>query len=89
MGVIKSIKEKNERAARQNLIEELFYDFHRSRRQVYSMNFFRGLFFGLGVLVGGTILVAIVVWAINQFTGVFPEIKEFTTQITDAIQKSR
>jgi len=87
MSLIDSVKKDNERAARRNLIEELFYDFHSSRRQVYLMNFFRGIFFGLGVIVGSTVLVAVMVWALNQFTGVFPAISEFTTQITDTLQK--
>ena len=87
MGIIKSAKDKNELNARRNLIEELFYDFHRNRWQVYFMNFFRGVFFGFGALVGGTLVVAILVWALNQFTGIFPAIGDFTSQINDAIKK--
>ena len=77
MGLINKIKEDNERGARLALIEELFYDFHRSRKQVYKMNFMRGIFFGLGVLVGGTILVTVAIWALNQFTGIFPAVNDF------------
>ena len=32
----------NENGARQAILEDLFFDFHRSRRQVYWMNFIRG-----------------------------------------------
>jgi hypothetical protein len=87
MSFIDPVKKDNERAARRNLIEELFYDFHSSRRQVYLMNFFRGICFGLGVVVGSTILVAAMIWALNQFTGIFPAISDFTDQITDTLQK--
>lgn len=58
--------------ARKALLEELFYDFHRSRRQVYWMNFVRGIFFGFGSLLGGTIVVAIVFWVLAQVTGLLP-----------------
>ena len=81
MGVVNSIKEDNERGARYSLLEELFHDFNRSRWQVYWMNFFRGVFFGFGVLVGGTILVAVLIWVLNQFTGIFPSITDFINAI--------
>lgn len=58
--------------ARRALFEELFYDFHRNRRQVYWMNFVRGIFFGFGSLLGGTIVVAIVFWVLAQVTGLLP-----------------
>ena len=54
----KKIQSDNERGARHDVIEELFYDLHRSRAQVYKMNFIRGIFFGLGSVLGGTIVVA-------------------------------
>lgn len=89
MSIIDSFKDNNERGARKQLIEELFNDFHRSRWQVYWMNFFRGIFFGFGILIGGTIVVAILIWALNQFTGVFPAVREFTSQIIDIVQKAK
>jgi len=61
------IKADNERGARESLIEDLFYDFHRSRKQVYAMNFFRGIFFGLGSVLGGTVLITIAVWILSLF----------------------
>lgn len=88
-GVVKKVidkaKEDNERGARHDLIEELFYDLHRSRKQVYWMNFIRGLFFGFGSVLGGTILVAIAVWIMSQFVD-WPGIGDFFTQLRDALQ---
>lgn len=86
---VEKIKKDNEKGARQNLLEELFYDFHKSRAQVYRMNFFRGLFFGFGTALGGTLLVAIVVWALSQFAGWFPFVGDNINQITDSIQQSK
>jgi len=87
MKMVKSIKDKNEQAARHQLIEELFYDFHSSRRQVYWTNFVRGIFFGLGTLIGGTIIVAIAVWVLSQFTNIFPSTGDYIKTITNTIQK--
>lgn len=82
---VKKLKEDNERGARHDLIEELFYDLHRNRKQVYWMNFIRGLFFGFGSVLGGTILVAIAVWIISQFVD-WPGIGDFFEQLRDALQ---
>ena len=57
------IKKDNENGARQAVIEDLFFDFHRSRVQIYWMNFWRGIFFGIGSVVGVTLFVVISVAA--------------------------
>lgn len=80
------IKIDNEVGARRQLIEELFYDFHSSRRQIYWLNFTRGLFFGFGTILGGTVLVGLIAWFLGQFVG-FPYIGEFFKQVVDAIQQ--
>jgi hypothetical protein len=88
--VIKKIKHDNERGARQSLLEELFYDFHRSRWQVYWMNFNRGLFFGFGTVLGGTVIVTLIVWILGQFVGYLPDfIGHYINQIIEAMQRSK
>lgn len=83
--ISETIKIDNERGARRALIEELFYDFNRSRRQVYAMNFTRGIFFGFGTILGGTVLIALVVWFLGQFVG-FPYVGDFIRHIIDAMR---
>lgn len=83
--IVKRVKEDNERGARHDLIEDLFYDFHRSRKEVYKMNFIRGLFFGFGSVLGGTLLVAIAVWIISQFVD-WPGVGDFFEQLRDTLQ---
>jgi hypothetical protein len=78
-------KQDNERGARRQLIEELFYDFYSSRRKVYWMNFVRGLFFGFGTLLGGTVLVAIIIWLLGQFAGWFPFIGQYIHHIVNTM----
>ena len=78
--------ENNENAARKNVIEELFYDFNASRAQVYRMNFIRGVFFGLGSVLGGTLVVALLIWALSLIAGFFPPLENFFNGVSDTIQ---
>lgn len=87
--LVTKLKTDNERGARHSLIEELFYDFHKSRKQVYLTNFFRGIFFGFGTVLGGTVLVALIIWVLGQFVDWFPFIGDFIKQIIDAMQRPR
>ncbi|NTW62413.1 hypothetical protein HGB25_03340 [Candidatus Saccharibacteria bacterium] len=50
------------------------------------MNFTRGLFFGFGTVLGGTVLIALLVWILGQFVS-FPGIGENISQLIDALQK--
>ncbi len=85
---VNKVKRDNERGARQAIIEDLFYDFHRSRAQVYIMNFVRGVFFGFGSVLGATVVVAVIVWMLSRFAGIFPEsIGNFIQQIIDSMKK--
>lgn len=78
----------NERGARRQLIEELFYDFNHSKAQVYWMNFTRGIFFGFGTILGGTVVIALLVWLLGQFAG-FPFVGEYIRHIVDVIQHAK
>jgi len=80
------VKNNAERDARRQIIEELFYDFNTNRHRVYLTNFVRGIFFGFGALLGGTLLVAIIIWILSQFAGWFPFIGDYINQIINAIK---
>ena len=54
-------------AARRSLLEELFNDFYDDRMRIYRMNFLRGIFFGLGSVLGATVVVALAVWILSFF----------------------
>lgn len=79
----KKLQQENEKGARLGLLEDLFYDFNRSRSEVYKVNFVRGIFFGLGSVLGGTVVIAIVVWIL----GFFVELPGIGQPIQD-VQKS-
>jgi hypothetical protein len=78
--VAKKVKQNNENGSRVSIIEDLFYDFNRSKAEVYKMNFVRGIFFGLGSVLGGTVIVALAIWILSLFVqlpGVGQPIEQF------------
>lgn len=83
------IKRDNEIGARKALLEELFNDFHRSRMQIYMMNFWRGIFFGFGSVLGATVLIALVIWLLGQVVDLFPALADFINHLTDTMQRRR
>ncbi|MDB5165897.1 MAG: hypothetical protein JWM00_787 [Candidatus Saccharibacteria bacterium] len=83
------IKKDNENGARTAVIEDLFYDFHRNRHQVYMMNLIRGIFFGFGSVLGATVVIALVVGLLNLFTDVPGGIGDFIQRIVDAVNQPR
>ena len=91
--VVKKVKSKiereNELGSRRAVLEDLFYDFNKSRAQVYKMNFIRGIFFGLGTVVGATIIVAIVVWFLSLFTDIPGATGQFIQYIVDTVKHTQ
>ena len=87
--VVHSIKEGNERGARTSLIEELFYDFNRSRSQVYVMNFVRGVLFGAGSVIGGTVVIALLIWVLSLLGNVIPPLGDFFDGVSQTLEVDR
>lgn len=87
--VAHKVKKENELGARRAVLEDLFYDFHKSRSQIYWMNFFRGIFFGVGTVIGGTIVVALVVWVLSLFADIPGGFGDFIQYIVDIVQSGR
>jgi hypothetical protein len=72
------VKSDNERGARQSLIEDL----------IYWMNFVRGIFFGLGSVLGGTVLIALVVWLLS-FAVDWPWVGDVIEQVQGSLQPDK
>lgn len=83
---LRRFKNDQEKGAREAVIEELFNDFNRSRFSVYKFNFFRGIFFGLGSVLGGTIVVGLVIWLLAMLGSVIPPLHDFLSGINHTIQ---
>ncbi|PSO44484.1 hypothetical protein BRC21_01315 [Candidatus Saccharibacteria bacterium SW_7_54_9] len=56
-------------------------------RRFITINFVRGLFFGLGSVVGATLLVALVLWLLNVFGGL-PIVGDWFDAISSALNKN-
>lgn len=82
------IDKENEFGARRAILEDLFYDFHKSRHQVYWFNFVRGLFFGVGSVLGATVIVALLVWTLSRLVDLPGGIGGFIQYVVDVV-KSR
>lgn len=82
------VKKENELGARKAVLEDLFYDFNASRAQIYRMNFFRGVFFGLGSVLGGTIVVAAVIALLSLLTDIPGGFGDFIQYIVNVVQDS-
>lgn len=84
--IVNKTKSDSERAARTKLIEELFYDFHRSRAQVYLINFVRGILFGAGSVIGGTLVIAVLIWVFSMLATIVPPLDDFFTGVSNTLQ---
>lgn len=87
--VSQRIRSDNERGARTSLIEELFYDFNRSRAQVYTMNFVRGILFGAGSVIGGTVVIALIIWLLSLLGHVIPPLGNFFDGISHTLEAGK
>ena len=85
----RKVRDDNERGARQAVLEELFNDFNRSRFTIYKFNFFRGRAFGLGSVLGGTVVLALLIWLLNLTGHLIPGVADFVNSVVDVMQKPR
>lgn len=80
----------NERiGARRAMLEELFNDLYDDRRNIYLMNFIRGIMFGMGSVLGGTLLIALTIAVLSQFVDWFPVFGDFINGIINAMNRPR
>lgn len=84
---VHKVKNDNENGARKAILEDLFYDFHKSRRQVYLTNFFRGVFFGVGSVLGGTVVIALIVWLLHLLVDIPGGVGDFVQYIVNIVQQ--
>ena len=82
------VKHDQAMGARRSVIEELFNDYYEDRRNIYKVNFFRGIFFGLGSVLGATVLVALILWALSFFVDL-PLIGDAAQQAQDSLERGK
>lgn len=84
---VENAKHNERMNARRSMMEELFNDYYDDRRNVYKMNFVRGIFFGLGTVIGGTIIVAAIVWGLSFFVDI-PGIGDAAQKAQDSLEQN-
>lgn len=85
----KTARDNNEKGAREAVIEELFNDFNRNRFTVYKFNFLRGIFFGLGSVIGGTVVIGLIVWLLNLTGHLVPGVAGFVDHVVELMQTTK
>lgn len=88
---LRKIREKklknDELTAEEQILEDLFYDLYRNRGSVYKVNFFRGIFFGLGTFLGGTVIVALVIFLLTWISSLLPANLSIIDWLLDVLKR--
>lgn len=58
---------RTESDSKRVVLEELFNDLYNDRKRIYKLNFIRGMLFGAGSALGGTLVLALIVWLLSLF----------------------
>lgn len=81
----KKSKDRLKESTAKKTLEDINYNFGRSTSEIYKINFLRGIFFGLGSALGGTLVVAIIVWIMSAVGGLIPFLGQFINDVIDAM----
>lgn len=85
--VTESTKKKQEANAKKIVLQELFNDLYDDRMAVYRLNFFRGIFFGLGGVIGGTVVIALIIYTLTLLSGIIPALGDFFDWISRLLER--
>ncbi len=87
--VVDKKKQEAELGARRAVLEDLFYDFNSSRKEIYKVNFIRGIFLGFGTVIGGTLVIALILWLLSLLTDIPGGIGDFIQYVVDTVENSK
>ncbi|MGI3210731.1 DUF5665 domain-containing protein [Roseovarius tibetensis] len=76
------------RAEVKQLNSHRFVRIHNNLPRFFALNFARGLAVGLGTLLGATVLLSLIVWALSQIE-FLPIIGEWASQIAEQMDSAR
>ncbi|HVI69400.1 MAG TPA: DUF5665 domain-containing protein [Magnetospirillaceae bacterium] len=82
-GIVKQFAQEQMQYAPQAFLDDLFENYYSRRREIYFMNLVRGIFFGFGSVIGGTIVVALLLWLLSALHFV-----PFLDGIINSVQES-
>lgn len=84
----RSVKDNEQKGAQEALMEEIFHDMYHERGRIYKVNFVRGIFFGVGSVIGGTIIITLLIWVLSLFVN-FPVIGDFFKDARSSVEQSQ
>lgn len=68
---------------------EYFYEAsHADLKKILGFSFLKGVATGLGVFIGGTIMVALLLWILSQFSGL-PFVSDISKATTHSIEQGK
>ncbi len=85
---LQKFKDDQAQGATRGFLEDLFDDYYAQRFRVYKMNFVRGIVFGFGSVVGGTLMIALLLWLLSFFNEL-PFVGRFTQTIQHSIETTK
>lgn len=85
----RKVHKQQTKSALEKTTEELFYDFNRSRLQVYKINFVRGIFFGLGSVLGGTVVLALLLAILGWLTDIPGGIGGLVSEVIQEVEQGK
>ncbi len=86
--IYKSINELNYILTKNNLID--FAELLGNKKEMIIRNFIAGIFKGMGIGIGFTIITAIIIYILQKIVKLnIPIIGQFIADIIDVVQKSR
>lgn len=80
----KSDKKRYDQIAK--ALEALVDSGHIDHSRVYKVNFWRGVFFGFGAALGGTIVIASIIYILSLFTEI-PFVGNIAETVRDSLDK--
>lgn len=85
---VKKFTDDQAQAESRAFLENLFDDYYAQRFKVYRMNLVRGIVFGFGSVIGGTLMIALLLWVLTLFNSI-PFIGDFTEKVQHSIESSK
>ena len=85
---IDEAEKKSEENSRKMILQELFNDFNKNRFQIYKLNLVRGIFFGFGSVLGGTVVIAILIWILSAVSSFIPPLSDYVEALNNVLQSS-
>lgn len=77
-----------EKSVSASLLTDAFDDLYKRRFKVYKMNLIRGMMFGLGSVVGGTVLIALLIWVLSHLFDIPGGFGDFIRFVVNIIQNN-